>query len=123
MYAPAERTFLSVVDRPDKLKNLPRTLYTFNDEFDHAKDLYADGLQLPINNVTFEYDKLNKITHIVGENRSFKLRLSEASSGFQSTVPLYLVTKYLSDRLTAEEDPSIQETSLEDQKKIEKEVI
>lgn len=122
MYAPAERTFLSVVDRPDKLKNLPRTLYTFNDEFDHAKDLYADGLQLPINNVTFEYDKLNKIAHIVGENRSFKLRLSEASSGFQSTVPLYLVTKYLSDRLTAEEDPSIQETSLEDQKKIEKEV-
>ena len=122
MYSPAERTFLSVVDRPDKLRGLPKTLYTFNDEFDAAKNLYAEGLQLPINNVSFEYDRLNKISHIVGEDRSFKLRLSEASSGFQSAVPLYLVTKYLSDRLTAEEDPSIQETSLEDQKKIDKEV-
>jgi predicted ATPase len=120
MYAPAERTFLSVVDRPDKLKNLPKTLYTFNDEFDAAKDLYADGLVLPINNISFEYDKLNKIAHIVDESRSYKIRLSEASSGFHSTVPLYLVTKYLSDRLTAEEDPSIQETSLEDQKKVDK---
>lgn len=122
MYAPAERNFLSSVDRPDKLKNLPKTLYTFNDEFDAAKDLYADGLQLPINKVTFEYDKLNKIAHIVGEDGSYKLRLSEASSGFQSTVPLYLVTKYLSDRLSAEADPSVQETSLEDQKKVDKEV-
>lgn len=122
MYVPSERNFLSVVDRPDKMKNLPKTLYTFNDEFDTAKDLFAEGLELPINKVRFEYDKLNKIAHIVGENRSFRLRLSEASSGFQSTVPLYLVTKYLSDRLTAEEDPSVQETSLEDQKKIDKEV-
>ena len=122
MYVPSERNFLSVVDRPDKMKNLPKTLYTFNDELDTAKDLFAEGLELPINKVRFEYDKLNKIAHIVGENRSFRLRLSEASSGFQSTVPLYLVTKYLSDRLTAEEDPSVQETSLEDQKKIDKEV-
>ena len=122
MYAPAERNFLSVVDRPDKLKNLPKTLYTFNDEFDTAKNLYAEGLNLPINGVRFEYDRLNKIAHIVGTERPFKLRLSEASSGFQSTVPLFLVTKYLSDKLTAEEDPSIQETSLEEQKKIDKEV-
>jgi ABC-type lipoprotein export system ATPase subunit len=122
MYVPSERNFLSVVDRPDKIKNLPKTLYTFNDEFDAAKDLFAEGLDLPINKVRFEYDKLNKIAHIVGENKSFRLRLSEASSGFQSTVPLYLVTKYLSDKLTAEEDPSVQETSLEEQKKINKEV-
>lgn len=122
MYVPSERNFLSVVDRPDKLKNLPSTLYTFNDEFDAAKDLFAEGVELPINKTRFEHDKLNKIPHIVGENLSFRLRLSEASSGFQSTVPLFLVTKYLSDKLTAEEDLSIQETSLEDQKKIEKEV-
>ncbi|MDX2278263.1 MAG: AAA family ATPase [Saprospiraceae bacterium] len=122
MYAPAERNFLSTVDRPDKLKNLPSSLYTFNDEFDAAKVLFAGGLELPINNVRFEYDKLNKIAHIVGENAAYKLRLSEASSGFQSTVPLFLVTKYLTERLLAEEDPSIQEKSLSDRRKIEKEV-
>lgn len=122
MYAPAERNFLSSVDRPDKLKNLPSTIYTFNDEFDAAKNLFAEGIELPINNVRFEYDKLNKIAHIVGENKSYRLRLSEASSGFQSTVPLFLVTKYLSDSLTAEEDLSIKETSLEEQKKLDKEI-
>jgi energy-coupling factor transporter ATP-binding protein EcfA2 len=122
MYAPAERNFLSVVDRPDKLKNLPSTLYTFNDEYDTAKNLFADGLKLPINDALFEYDKLNKLAHIVGVDKSYKLRLSEASSGFQSTVPLYLVTKYLSDSLTTEEDPSIKEISLEEQKKLEREM-
>ncbi len=122
MYVPSERNFLSVVNRPDKFKDLPSTLYTFNDEFDAAKNVFAEGLVLPINNAKFEYDRLNKIAHIVGFDKSFKIRLSEASSGFQSTVPLYLVTKYLSDKLTAEEDLSVQETSLEEQKKIEKEV-
>jgi energy-coupling factor transporter ATP-binding protein EcfA2 len=122
MYVPAERNFLSTVDRPDKIKGLPSTLYTFNDEFDAAKNLYAEGVELPINQVVFEYDKLNKLAHIVGENRSYKLRLSEASSGFQSTVPLFLVTKYLCDKLTHASDPSIQESSLEEQKKIDKEV-
>lgn len=122
MYAPAERNFLSSVDRPDKLKNLPSTLYTFNDEFDAAKNLFAAGIELPINKVRFEYDKLNKLARIVGENRSYELRLSEASSGFQSTVPLFLVTKYLSDSLTAEEDLSIKENSLEEQKKLDKEI-
>jgi len=122
MYAPAERNFLSSVDRPDKLKNLPSTLYTFNDEFDSAKNVFASGIELPINNVKFEYDKLNKLARIVGENRNYELRLSEASSGFQSTVPLFLVTKYISDSLTAEEDPSIKENSLEEQKKLDKEI-
>ncbi len=122
MYAPAERNFLSSVDRPDKIKNLPSTLYTFNDEFDAAKNLFAEGIDLPINKVRFEYDKLNKLAHIVGESKGYRLRLSEASSGFQSTVPLFLVTKFLSDRLTAEENPSIKENSLEDQKRIDKQI-
>jgi ABC-type lipoprotein export system ATPase subunit len=122
MYVPAERNFLSVVDRPDKLKNLPSILYTFNDEYDRAKNLYAKGIELPINNVRFEYDKFNKLAHIVGVDKSYKLRLSSASSGFQSTVPLYLVTKYLSDSLIMEEDPSVRENSLEEQKKLEKEM-
>jgi predicted ATPase len=122
MYAPAERNFLSSVDRPDRLKNLPNTLYTFNDEFDAAKNLFASGIELPINKVRFEYDKLNKLARIVGADRNYELRLSEASSGFQSTVPLFLVTKYLSDRLSLKEDPSIKENSLEEQKKLDKEI-
>jgi len=122
MYVPAERSFLSVVDRPDKLKNLPATLYTFNDEFDGAKNKFSGGVDLPINNTKFVYDKLNKISHIVDSQKGFRLRLSEASSGFQSTVPLYLTTKYLTEELHTEEDLSKKENSLEEQRKLEKEI-
>lgn len=122
MYVPSERNFLSVVDRPDKLKNLPLPLYTFNDEYDSAKIQYASGLELPINNTVFEYDKLNKLPHIIGQNQNFRIRLSEASSGFQSTVPLYLVSKYLTEKLHAEDDASLKENSLEEQRKLDKEI-
>jgi len=122
MYVPAERNFSSVVDRPDKFKALPSSLYTFNDEYDKAKIHFANGLALPLNEVRFEYDALNKLAHIVDADQGYRLRLSEASSGFQSTVPLYLVTKYLSDSFAQESDPSISELSLEEQKKLEKEM-
>lgn len=122
MYAPAERNFLSTVDRPGTLKNLPATLYTFNDEFDTAKNYFASGVDLPINNVKFQYDQLNKLAWISGDDNDYKLRLSEASSGFQSTVPLFLVTKYLSDRLNVDIDISIRSNSLEDQKMLDKEL-
>jgi len=123
MYVPAERNFLSVVDRPDKLKNLPATLYTFNDEYDAAKNKYSAGLELPINGTRFVYDKLNKIANIVDTNKGFKLRLSEASSGFQSIVPLFLTSKYLTEELHSEEDISKKENSLEEDRKLEKEVM
>jgi predicted ATPase len=122
MYIPSERNFLSVVDRPDKLKNLPSGLYTFNDEFDNAKKRFAKGIELPINGVDFSYDKANKIAHIIGVESTYKIRLSEASSGFQSTVPLYLVSKYLSEALYIEEDVSLKENSLEEQRKLDKAV-
>lgn len=122
MYAPAERNFLSSVDRPDKLKNLPQTLYTFNDEFDAAKEKFGKGTLLPFGNTKFIYDKLNKLARIIGINGSFDLRLSEASSGYQSTVPLFLVTKYISESLVNKPDEKVKENSLEEQKKLDKEL-
>jgi len=110
MYVSAERNFLCVVDRPEKLKNLPSPLFTFLDEYDSARNQYSKGIALPIGNAQFEYDTFNKIAHISGKD--YKLRLSEASSGFQSTVPLYLVTKYLAESLQREDDPSIKTQSV-----------
>lgn len=122
MYVPAERNLLSVVDRPDKLRNLPATLYTFNDEYDAAKSKFYAGIQLPINNTSFVYDKSNKLAHI-RNNEGLKLRLSEASSGFQSIVPLFLTSKYLVEGLHSEEDISKKGNSLEEERKLEKEVM
>lgn len=120
MYVPAERNFLSVVDHPEKLKSLPSTMFTFLDEYDKARNLFAKGIELPINNVKFEFDPQNKLAHISGED--YRLRLSEASSGFQSAVPLFLVTKYLTESLKQEDDPSVKIPSIEEQRKLAKEI-
>lgn len=120
MYVPAERNFLGAIDRPDKLKNLPSPLFTFLDEYDHARNLYSKGIDLPIGDARFVYDSLNKIAHIT--NDKYTLRLSEASSGFQSTVPIYLVTKYLTESLGKANDPAVKPQSIEEQRKLAREI-
>lgn len=120
MYVPAERNFLAVVDRPDKLKSLPLPLYTFLDEYDSARNLFSSGMELPIGNIQFRFDKQNKLAHILDKNEGFELRLSEAASGYQSTIPLYLVTKYLTENLGKAKDVSVKDLSLEEQRKQDK---
>jgi predicted ATPase len=95
MYVPAERNFISSVPNINKIKDLPGTIYTFSDEYRKALKDLKERIQLPINNVFFEYhDQVEKAT--IG-NESYSIDLSQASSGFQSSVPLYLVTKYLAE--------------------------
>ena len=120
MYVPAERNFVSSVDKPASLKKLPNTLYTFLDEFEDAKQDLKGNLDLPIGNARFEYSKQNKISYIVGDD--FKIRLSESSSGFQSFVPLFLVTRHLADSINKEHDASIKQISIEEEKRIRKEI-
>jgi predicted ATPase len=95
MYVPAERNFISYVKSPKELKLSSDSLKEFLTEFDNAKDSIKGSISLPINNVELEYDKLNDILNIKGND--FKLRITESSSGFQSLVPLFIVSQYLAD--------------------------
>jgi len=94
MYVPAERNFIAYVKSPKELKLSSDSLKEFLTEFDNSKRNMKGIMSLPINNVGIEYDKLNDILNIKGEN--YKVRLTDSSSGFQSLVPLYLVSEYLS---------------------------
>lgn len=94
MYVPAERNFVSSVDRPDLIKRLPLPLYTFMDEYEEAKQNLEQALDLPIANTRFEYKRQSRKAILIGEN--YEVNLLEASSGFQSLVPLVLVTHHLS---------------------------
>lgn len=95
MYVPAERNFLSSVSDAFTVRGLPPTLFTFAEEFKKAqKNLNGIALELPINNYRYKYDPDNDISFVVGDDH--QVNLLEASSGFQSTIPLFLVTRYLS---------------------------
>lgn len=96
MYVPAERNFLTVIKNPYSIKGLPETLETFAVEFRNSQLKLNDKLlPLPIGGVSYKYNSGNDTSLLVGNN--YKIDLLESSSGYQSLVPLYLVTKFLSD--------------------------
>ncbi|WDF67605.1 AAA family ATPase [Sphingobacterium oryzagri] len=120
MYVPAERNFISAVRNVKNLKGLASTLYTFSDEFIRAVEDLRAPLDLPINNVKFEYQKLNQLSSIVGDD--YKIKLSTASSGFQSFVPLYIVSKYLAETLKNKNSHAVRELSIEEENRIKNEI-
>ena len=97
MYVPAERNFISYVRNPRELKLSSDSLKEFLTAFDEAKDSLRGALKLPINDSEIEYDKLNDVLNLKGPGH--KLRLTDASSGFQSFVPVYLVSQHLAHRV------------------------
>lgn len=120
MYVPAERNFVSSVDRPDLVKRLPLPLYTFMDEYESAKQALNNIEELPVGNVSFEYKKHSKKSFLVG--RDYELELLEASSGFQSLVPLVLVTRYLSEVIKNKTSETRKEINRDEEEKIRKAV-
>ncbi len=119
MYVPAERNLVGSVRNVRNLKGLPSTLYTFADEyFDALDEIDAlDGIvELPINNAQLEYEKFSNIVRIKGND--YSVNLTEASSGFQSFVPLYMVSSYLADSLFRKRDHSTKFLSLEEERQL-----
>jgi predicted ATPase len=112
MYVPAERNFVSAVSQPEKLKYLPKTLYTFLEEFERSKNELTDFLNLPINNLRFSYDTKKGVAKIIGTD--YDLPLYEASSGLQSSIPLYLVSKNIAEGIDRISDNSKSKLSLEE---------
>ena len=120
MYVPAERNFVSTVERPDLIKQLPLPLYTFLDEYEKAKQNLRGEIYLPIGNIKFEYKKQDKKSFLKG--KGFKIDLLKASSGFQSFVPLYLVTQYLTKIVKQDDSFTHKRISIDQEKKIRKEI-
>jgi predicted ATPase len=94
MYAPAERNFITSVKTPKEWKLSSDALKEFLAEFERAKNEMKGMLPLPVNNVSVEYDTLSDTLNLKGKD--YMVKLAEASSGFQSLVPLYVVSHYLS---------------------------
>jgi predicted ATPase len=120
MYVPAERNFVSSVERPDLIKRLPLPLYTFLDEYEDAKQNLTEGIKLPVGDISFEYKKQNKKSWITGDD--FKIELLEASSGYQSVVPLFIVTNYLTQEINRNDSLTRKEISVDEEKRIRIEI-
>ena len=92
MYVPDGRSFLSVIKTATSVRGLPEPLFEFAEELRSSQNNYKDKeILLPINdNVRYLYDSQSDTSYIIGND--YKVDLLIASSGFQSLVPLYLVS-------------------------------
>jgi len=100
MYVPADRNFIANVRTPGALKQISPALSELVTELINAGNALKGPMLLPINDengkeIYVEYNKLNDIFYISGKD--YKIKLTEASSGFQSLVPLFLPSWFLSD--------------------------
>ncbi|WP_236225697.1 AAA family ATPase [Pseudomonas pseudonitroreducens] len=120
MYVPAERNFISYVRHPRELKLSSESLKEFLSAFDQAKQGMKGSVKLPINDSEIEYDKLNDILNLKGAGH--KLRLTDASSGFQSLVPVYLVSQYLARSVREGSEESQQPMSADESERFRAEV-
>jgi energy-coupling factor transporter ATP-binding protein EcfA2 len=120
MYVPADRSLLSSVRVLGELKGVPSTLFTFADEFEKALSTLNNPLRLPIGDTLLEYQRLNKLTTISGAD--YKIKLSNASSGYQSLVPLFVVTLYLND-LVNKRESDINKHTINENRRLEKEIM
>lgn len=93
MYIPAERNFMVAVEDAEKIKQLPSALSTMIGDYVKALRSSNGTIELPISGYHVQYDRLNKLTWLVGKD--FRVRVQEAASGFQSMIPLIIVSQYL----------------------------
>lgn len=101
VYIPSERNFISYVKTPMELRLSSQALSEFLTEFNKARESLKTALHLPFN-IDLEYDRLNDILNLKGKD--YRIKLTEASSGFQSVVPLYLVCDHLSASVKSQEE-------------------
>ncbi|MCX6250634.1 MAG: AAA family ATPase [Bacteroidetes bacterium] len=120
MYVPAERNFVAYVKKAKALNLTSDSLIEFVTEFDNAKNEMKGSMPLPINDVDVEYNKLNDIIYIKGKD--YKIKLTEASSGFQSLVPLYLVSWFLANSVKSKRENAKELMTSEQRERFRKQV-
>lgn len=102
-YFPAERNFISSIKNIKDGQSFSlwsRSLQEFKEIFQEAKERLKKSLKLPINNLDIEYNRFYDTLYLKGKN--YNIPLSDAASGFQSFVPMFLVADYLSKMLQSE---------------------
>lgn len=121
MYIPAERNFLSTISDAYNVKGLPDNVFTFAEELKKAqKELNGKKLNLPFANITYEYDEREDESYVIGDG--YKINLLEASSGLQSFIPLFLVSRNLSMTITSDEKTLRKNLSVTQSLRMDKEI-
>ncbi|GAB7141379.1 DUF3696 domain-containing protein [Deferribacterales bacterium RsTz2092] len=100
LYVPAERSFVSNVNDLSKCK-LSDALLTFVQDYELARKTLLSPLEMPFNNIVVGYDESRGSVYVEDKNKTYRIDLSEASSGIQSVAPLLVIYNALIEKIIA----------------------
>ena len=118
IYIPAERNLVSALENAELITRLPPALSVLLDEYTRALRSSKGLLNLPLKGFSVQYDKLNKVSWLVGKD--FKIRVFESASGLQSVIPLSIVLNYLNSQVNENSSLSFTLDSSEERQRLEK---
>ncbi len=105
MYVPSERNILSTIKSAYDVTGLPDALSTFGEEVKKANiELKGEILKLPFKKFSYTYKEDIDVSYVIGEG--YQINLLEASSGLQSTIPLFIVSRNLANSILYADDDS-----------------
>ena len=102
MYVPSERNFLSTIKDAFDVRGLPDNLFTFGEELRKAQKESVKKVSLPLKGYSYEYDENEDLSYVIGDE--YRVSLIEAASGFQSFIPLFLVSKKLASLISKNQE-------------------
>ncbi|KJF43594.1 ATP-binding protein [Draconibacterium sediminis] len=102
MYVPSERNFLSTIKDAFDVRGLPDNLFTFGEELRKAQKESVKKVSLPLKGYSYEYDENEDLSYIIGND--YRISIIEAASGFQSFIPLFLVSKKLASLISKNQE-------------------
>lgn len=116
MYIPSERNLMTALDDADKIQNLPGSLSVLLDEYTNALRNAKKPIALPLNGFKVTYDKSTNSAWLA--DSEFKIKMTEAASGFQSMTPMVIVTRYLFNKIKNNKKTGLESASGSDRRKI-----
>ncbi|MBN2779039.1 MAG: AAA family ATPase [Bacteroidales bacterium] len=102
MYVPSERNFLSTIKDAFDVRGLPDNLFTFGEELRKAQKESVKKVSLPLKGYSYEYDENEDLSYVIGDE--YRISIIEAASGFQSFIPLFLVSKKLASLISKNQE-------------------
>ncbi|GHU13476.1 hypothetical protein FACS1894161_3470 [Spirochaetia bacterium] len=109
MYVPAERNLLTTANEQSvkTYKGLPKPLYTLLEEYEKAKPAIKK-IALPIGDTVFFYDENKGTSFLTKSDGTYPIPVSEGASGYQSVLPLILVSRFLAEPKRFDVSSSVQ---------------
>lgn len=97
-YIPAERSIVSTIPNLSEIKVQNTNLFKFLVDWENAHKLYSAKNKLNILglNAEYFYDEKSRIDYLTVKDNGVEtnIKMTNAASGFQSLVPIYILTNY-----------------------------